>query len=32
MKEGRDLRNKIVKYNGLIYAIGGHKYNGSTYK
>ncbi|KRX01567.1 hypothetical protein PPERSA_01470 [Pseudocohnilembus persalinus] len=31
MKEGRDLRNKIVKYNGLIYAIGGHKYNGSTY-
>lgn len=32
MKEGRDLRNKLVKYKGKIYAIGGHNYLGSSFE
>lgn len=31
MKDGRDLRNKIVKYKGLIYTIGGHGNSGASY-
>ncbi len=32
MREGRDLRNKIFRYNGNIYTIGGHNYSGALYK
>lgn len=32
MSEGRDLRNKLVRYNGELYAIGGHNKSGSKFK